>query len=402
MSVAGTKLVLRDPAAALMAAAGCTQSAPDAVECPLPDEIRALLDDGNDAFTVAAAFRSRTVLSGGPGDDALTGGAGDDLLSGGGGRDVLAGAAGKDALTDNDGAAPDADVLYGGAGLGDEVSFEDHPGMTLDLSAGRSSEGDAVTGFETIRLGRGADTVTGIGDELAGGGGLRAVGRRRRRHAAERRRRRHPRWGRGRRRPDGATTGRLLNGGPGGDELRGDLAEGVAGNGNDTLRGGPGADRLCGGPGRDELDAGAGSDVVLSLDRVADRIDCGAGRDLLRRDTHDPLRPASCERVRLGGTLVLLPDAAQVFLFASGGDLFVYTSCPACAVGSCRGVAEVRDLAGRPLGRARYRSALNETIEIRSTRRDVLPSGEVRGGSSCAPGAVTARVEPRSSRAPTG
>jgi hypothetical protein len=69
-SVAGaTKLVLSDPAAPLTASTGCTQAAPGIVECPLSNELRAQLGDGNDVFTVDPAFRSRTFQSGGPGEE---------------------------------------------------------------------------------------------------------------------------------------------------------------------------------------------------------------------------------------------------------------------------------------------------------------------------------------------
>lgn len=253
-----TKLVLSDPAAPLTASTGCTQAAPGIVECPLSNELRAHLGDGNDVFTVDPAFRSRTFQSGGPGDDALSGGGGDDRLSGGGGRDVLTGGAGIDALADDDGDAPDADVLDGGPGLDDAVSFEDgRAGMTLDLPAGRSSEGDAVTGFETIRLGPGADTVTGTAanEYIADAGGANVVD-----------------GGAG---DDSIYVDGRLSGGEGNDSLNCGQLEGC------MLSGGAGNDTLQSGDGDDVLDGGAGDDDLTGL-RGDDTMDGGPGDDSLR------------------------------------------------------------------------------------------------------------------------
>lgn len=106
-----------------------------------------------------------------------------------------------------------------------------------------------------------------------------------------------------------------------------DLAWGEGGNdrlwggvGNDRLDGGSGADFIYGGTGsdliiggvgndvlfpyneaefegeeRDRVLAGPGNDVIESRDGVAERIDCGAGRDRVNADRRDLLR--GCERV---------------------------------------------------------------------------------------------------------
>ena len=99
-----------------------------------------------------------------------------------------------------------------------------------------------------------------------------------------------------------------LNGGAGRDDLTGG-ADGDAGNrilggpgndlltdteGNDTLNGGGGADRLIGGDDRDRYKGGAGRDRIRARDFTKDLgINCGPGRDRVRRDPFDP-RPRSC------------------------------------------------------------------------------------------------------------
>jgi Ca2+-binding RTX toxin-like protein len=430
------KLLLTDPAAPLTAAAGCTQTAPATVECPLPNEISATLGDGNDVFSADAALTSAARLVGGPGDDRLTGGAGGDSLSGGGGHDVLIGGPGADSLADDDGAAPDADVLDGGAG-NDSITFEDRRvGMTLDLAAGTSSEGDTVRGFETIRLGPGPNIVTGSAagefmtarsganqidggagndaiyadGELRGGDGNDTLG-------CESIAGCTLDGGAGNDDLQAGTGDDLLDGGPGNDELTGiggddvldggsgndkllgDFAEGVPGSGNDTLRGGPGADHVYGGPGKDRLDAGPGADLVLSLDYSKDTISCGAGIDRLLRDKRDPARPTSCERVRLGATLAL---ESEIEVLGSGADaeVAVDTSCPEYALGSCRGVIDVRDLGGRLLGRRTYRTTASGTtyIPLTAAGRRALGTGRhtivvrARGGDASGGTATVART----------
>lgn len=80
---------------------------------------------------------------------------------------------------------------------------------------------------------------------------------------------------------------RLL-GGRGSDRLDG-------GPGRDALVGGAGGDKLIGGPGRDRFSGGTGRDTISAVDRIAERIDCGRGRDRAAVDHGDRVR--GCERV---------------------------------------------------------------------------------------------------------
>lgn len=67
-----------------------------------------------------------------------------------------------------------------------------------------------------------------------------------------------------------------------------------AGDGNDRASGGAGRDRILAGKGRDTVVAGDGNDVIDVRDGSRDVVSCGAGRDIVRRDSKDVLR--NCER----------------------------------------------------------------------------------------------------------
>lgn len=89
-------------------------------------------------------------------------------------------------------------------------------------------------------------------------------------------------------------TSNTLIGGRGVDVL-------VGGNASDKLKGNTGRDSLRGRKGVDYYKGGRGSDVLQTLDGIADGlITCGDGRrDLIRADRVDP-RPKSCELGRRG------------------------------------------------------------------------------------------------------
>lgn len=94
------------------------------------------------AGAAIASLRSVENLTGGVGNDTLTGDASANVIEGGLGNDVL----------------------DGGAGI-DTVAFSDSTGVTVNLSiltAQNTGVGnDTITGFENVRTGSGADTVTG-------------------------------------------------------------------------------------------------------------------------------------------------------------------------------------------------------------------------------------------------
>jgi Ca2+-binding RTX toxin-like protein len=95
------------------------------------------------------------------GDDLLLGGAGDDELDGGIGADRLVGGDGDDFLQGGAG----ADRLDGGAGIDTARYYDSWTGVTVDLSTGVASGGDAhgdvLVSIENITAGQGNDTLIG-------------------------------------------------------------------------------------------------------------------------------------------------------------------------------------------------------------------------------------------------
>jgi Ca2+-binding RTX toxin-like protein len=182
--------------------------------------------------TLYAGF-GRAVMEGGAGDDKLYGGAGDDYLLGGLGNDHLYGSAG-------------ADTLNGGAGL-DFVRYDlSSVGVSVNLSTGVASGGDAQ-----------GDVLTEIEGVVGSNGGDALFG-------------------------DNADN--VFYGQGGADVL-------VGGNGNDMLDGGSGSDMLHGGSGNDIINGGDGYDVanyataesgvVVDLTKTGPQDTVGAGVDTL-------------------------------------------------------------------------------------------------------------------------
>jgi Ca2+-binding RTX toxin-like protein len=92
-----------------------------------------------------------------------------------------------------------------------------------------------------------------------------------------------------------------FDGEPGGTITSTETFEGQAGNDvlkgfgqPDSLTGGPGNDVIDGGAGRDFLSGGGGNDFLNARDGQKDGgINCGAGKDRVKRDRIDP-KPISC------------------------------------------------------------------------------------------------------------
>jgi hypothetical protein len=81
-----------------------------------------------------------------------------------------------------------------------------------------------------------------------------------------------------------------VSGGPGNDVLTG-------GGAADRLTGGTGDDVLDGGPGTDTILAGSGNDTIHALDGEVDKVNCGAGTDVVIADPFDVLS-RNCEELR--------------------------------------------------------------------------------------------------------
>lgn len=289
----GQALILTDPAATIRAGAHCVSIDAHTASCDAgkprfsADQLTVQLGDRDDTATIAPGPVPTGWLEGGRGDDVLTGGPEDDALVPG----------------------PGTDRLDGGDGV-DELNFGalHHP-VTVDMAAGRSSEGDSFTRIEAARGGDRADRLIGGPgpDKLYGSSGDDVI------------------LGRG---GDdllsGDTGADRVDGGRGDDTLVGDnppadpidlprilLSPDVlrGGAGNDTLTdvgganrmyGGPGSDRLVGGLGADRLFGGPGADVLRARgDHRRDRADCGRGRDRATIDAKDAVH--ACETLRPRG-----------------------------------------------------------------------------------------------------
>lgn len=74
-----------------------------------------------------------------------------------------------------------------------------------------------------------------------------------------------------------------LDGGGGGDMLHG-------GSDTDAIDGGGGADSILGGLGRDQITAGGGGDTIDVKDGERDSVNCGSGKDKVRKDRRDKLK----------------------------------------------------------------------------------------------------------------
>ncbi len=170
-------------------------------------------------------------LYGQAGDDVLAGGDGNDKLFGGLGTDRLIGEAGNDSLDGGE----SGDRLYGGAGYDTAVYVRSKQAVSVNLTTGATSGGDAagdqLSSIESVNGSNQADSLTGsaAGNVLAGFGGNDTI--------------------------SGLAGNDVLDGGIGNDQLLG-------GENDDLMAGGAGNDQLLGGAGDDILRPGAGSDTI--------------------------------------------------------------------------------------------------------------------------------------------
>ncbi|WP_417275220.1 Hint domain-containing protein [Celeribacter halophilus] len=179
--------------------------------------------------TVEAGDGDDTIASG-LGDDIVYGGAGDDTIDGGTGDDTLYGEEGDDTFIGGDG----ADSMSGGSGQ-DTIDYsESDEAVSVDLSTGSYSggdaEGDSGSGIDGIIGSDYDDTLIGFDSEGTGDDAFT-----------------NQFWG-----GDGDD---YIDGAGGDDKLYGEA-------GNDTIYGGAGADNIDGGTGDDTIYAGGGDTVT--------------------------------------------------------------------------------------------------------------------------------------------
>jgi Ca2+-binding RTX toxin-like protein len=200
----------------------------------------------------------------------LTGSIFADTLAGNGSDNVIAGLAGNDTIAGLAG----ADDMNGGAGIDTLDYSASAAGVTVSLTTGAASGGDATgdvfTSFERAIGSAFADTLRGNGlaNMLTGNDGDDVL------------------------RGEGGND--QINGGIGADLLYG-------GNGDDIIQGASGNDRLIGNGGTDTLRGGTGDDeyYVASLDDTVIE-NAGEGTDLIR-STIDLVLANNVENLAIGG-----------------------------------------------------------------------------------------------------
>jgi Ca2+-binding RTX toxin-like protein len=208
------------------------------------------------------------VLSGAGGIDTLNGGGDDDSLRGDDGDDILYGDAGDDWLQGGAG----GDTFYGGSGTDTADYRSSAGGITVNLSGGTGSGGDALgdsflgSQVENIDATDSADTLTGTtgANVMKGFAGIDTIS-----------------GGAGNDTLVGGADSDTLYGGADDDTLTGedggDTLFGEAGI--DTLSGGLGDDTLEGGAGLDLVGGGDGDDIIVMASDALDTVDGGAGTD---------------------------------------------------------------------------------------------------------------------------
>jgi Ca2+-binding RTX toxin-like protein len=140
----GHAITLTDPGAAVRVVPPCVALDPHTASC-----------DSDNFGDLAADWASVRL---GDGDDSASVTAGDAVLSGGPGRDTLLGGEGQDTL---DG-GPDADRIDGGGSAWNRLSFRSRRApVTVDLTRGRTSDGDTLANIRSVSGGHGADRLVG-------------------------------------------------------------------------------------------------------------------------------------------------------------------------------------------------------------------------------------------------
>jgi Ca2+-binding RTX toxin-like protein len=277
----GDSWLIRDEGGAALT--GCAAVDATAVRCPVTagqgtsiPGLRISLGDGDDRVVLSAAVA--TNVDAGAGADEVVGSDQAETIEGG----------------------PGADRLTGGGGFDTLDFFARTAGVTVDLGAGTTGEGDTIAGFEHVQGGLGDDTLQGGAgnDSLAGGPGrdqLSGAGGRDTLSGGDGNDRLS--GGAGRDRLFGEDGADRLAGDAGDDTLVGDdeqpfdtLYESPVSQGNDVLDGGAGNDRIADPGGRNTVRAGAGRDRIEVRNGRRDRVDCGAGNDRVSADRRDSLQ----------------------------------------------------------------------------------------------------------------
>ena len=233
-------------------------------------------NNGDDSFTSEGAIAALGFALD------VDGGGGNDTLDGGDGPDTLDGGEGNDGITGDDNPDGTEDVSRGGPG--DDTMIW-NPGDDSDLNEGGDGNDTSVvngaTGDEKFEV-KPSATAGRVDLERVDPAPFSV--------------------------DIGTTENLLVNGGEGNDRIRG--AAGLAGLIKSTFNGDDGNDAIRGTDGEDALGGGKGHDIINSVDKAADAVECGNGFDLALVDRRDTIR--ACELAFGGRLRVLMPGKPKL------------------------------------------------------------------------------------------
>lgn len=325
---------------------------------------------GGDRIVARGRSWYRVELDGGDGDDSLRGpalacadcgGIASDStelphgLKGGNGNDVVV--AGASATVIDEGERTNgSDTIRGGRGH-DTLTYANR-GRRLEVDLdGRRDDGERG---ERDLIGRSVETVVGgRGDDLLIGDA--------RDNALE-----------------GGPGRDVLLGGAGNDGLAGQRSvDNVTSTASDRLYGGRGDDFLLGsagpnilvpGAGQDRVRGHAGIDQVRSRDRSIDFVECGGGGDLALIDGLDFYAP-SCDRIRRTRPAAAIPLGVTLLPPGGSASTIAIVYCPYDGPRVCRGTLRIDSRRGS-LGPLGFSIRRGHSRALRFAARPRLSPGE--------------------------
>jgi Ca2+-binding RTX toxin-like protein len=259
----------------------------------------------------------------------INGGDANDVIDGGDGADNIAGGLGDDQIAADNNPAQTQDIVNGDGG-NDTMTW--NPGDGDDVNEGGEGTDTSVvnggTGDEDFRVQPSATPGRVQFDRIDPAPFNVDIG---------------------------TTENLVVNGGGGDDEIKG--RSGLAGLIASTFNGDDDSDDVKGTDGRDALAGGKGGDLIRSVDRAADSVECGRGFDLALVDRRDTVR--GCEIV-LGGRLKV--KVASKSASVSGGAAALKLKCVAAE--RCKGRAKLRR-GGKTLASAKFAMGKKKTDKVR-------------------------------------
>jgi Ca2+-binding RTX toxin-like protein len=298
------------------------------VDMTTTESLRLTMNDGNDSMVATGVIAPLSLD--------IDAGAGNDTIDSGDGADLLEGGEGNDSIAPDDNPADTLDVARGGNG-DDTITW--NGGDDNDVNDGGAGNDTSVvngaTAAERFTIKPGATAGRVQFDRTNANPGPFSI--------------------------DIGTTELLrLNANDGDDVIKG--FKGLQGLIKTELNGEGDDDQIRGTDAEDRINAGKGLDLVNSIDRAEDLVDCGTGFDIALVDRRDFLR--NCNVV-IGGLLrVKAPKSAVV---DDNGVAAVRLKC--AGTKKCKGVAKLRS-GGKTLGSARFNiKSGKQTVDLKLNRK---------------------------------